>query len=61
MVWRSCYLYINGLIDFHSLYGEHMLNEAIEFLIIHRLVTNRFKLQAYGLEMGVYFCIGFID
>ena len=58
---RFCYLFINGLIDFRSLYSEHMPNEAIKFLSKHRLVTNRFKLQAYGSEMGGYFCIGFID
>ena len=27
-----CYLYINELIDFHSLRSDHMPNEAMQFL-----------------------------
>ena len=56
-----CYLYINELIDFHSLRSDHMPNETMQFLSKRILVTNSFRPHEYDSEMGDYFRIGFID
>ena len=63
------YVQNNNVIYFGSFGVEHIPREIKAFIINNNnnnnnnnnIITNIFRVQAYGLIMYGYFCIGFID
>ena len=59
--WVALYLNNKTIIYFDSFGVEHISKEIKKFINNKNIITNIFRIQAYGSIMSRYFCIGFID
>ena len=59
--WIALYASNNNVTYFNSFGVEHIPKEIKTCINKSTIVTNIFRIQAYGLIMCGYFCTGFID
>ena len=59
--WIALYLLNNNVTYFDSFGVEHIPKEIKNLIRNKNIQTNIFRIKAYNLIMGRYFCIGFID
>ena len=60
--WVALHVQNNNNITYFDSFGvEHIHKEIKAFIKNKNIKTNIFRIQAYGLIICRYFCIGFID
>ena len=59
--WIVLYLLNNNVTYFDSFGVEHIPKEIKNLIGNRNIQTNIFRIKAYNLIMGRYFCTGFID
>ena len=59
--WVALWVNNNNVNYFNSFGVEHFPKEIKKFINNKNIITNIFRIQAYGSIMCGYFCIGFID
>ena len=52
---------VENVTYFDSFGVEHIPKEIKKFILNKNIITNIYRIPAYGLKMCRYFCIGFID
>ena len=59
--WVALQVNNKNVIYFDNFGIEHLPKEIKKFINNKNIITNIFRIQAYGSIMCGYFCIGFID
>ena len=59
--WVALYINNNTVTYFDSFGVEHIPKESMKFIGSNNIITNIYRIQAYGSIMCGYFCIGFIN
>ena len=59
--WVALYVNNKTVTYFDSFGVEHIPKEIMKFIGDKNIITNIFRIHAYGSVMCGYFCIGFID
>ena len=59
--WITLYVNVNNIIYFSSFEIEYIPKEIKKFIEKKNIITNIYRIQAYGSVMCEYFWIGFVD